>query len=230
MEQTLSNRIAVFRNGHVRIEQQLDNERKTIARLNTRIERLRDESAQLVKAVTLIDRCIEVISQNGIGKIESIVSAGMHKVFQDKTLGLVIEKKETARGYSYRILIRHGDTVGNPMDSFGGGVQNVVAFLLRVILIKRFKLAKFLAVDETFSNVSVDYINYVSNVSAMLKTLTEDHGYIILAITQVSELTEAAKYVYEVVPSKPPTLLLQDTRTSEEEGDTGDEAHQVEVP
>lgn len=77
---------------------------------------------------------------------------------KDKTLGLVVEKKEGARGYSYRLLIKHGDTVGNPMDSFGGGVQNVTAFLLRVILIKRFKLAKLLVVDESFNNVSVDYI------------------------------------------------------------------------
>ncbi len=227
MEQVLSNRIAVFRNGRSRIDQQLDNERQAITRFTNKIERLRDESAQLVKAVTLIDRCIEVISANGIGKIESIVSAGMHKVFQDNTLGLVIEKKETARGYSYRLLIRHGDTIGNPMDSFGGGVQNVVAFLLRVILIKRFKLAKLLAVDEVFSNVSVDYINYIANVSAMLKTLAEDHGYTILAVTQVAELTEAAKYVYEVVPSKPPTLRLQPS-ISEEEMEAG-EANQVEI-
>jgi DNA repair exonuclease SbcCD ATPase subunit len=218
MEQALSNRIAVFRNGRSRIEQQLENERLTITRLTNKIERIKDESAQLVKAVALIDRCIEVISANGIGKIESIVSGGLHQVFKDKTLGLVVEKKETARGYSYRLLIRHGDTVGNPMESFGGGVQNVAAFLLRVILIKRFKLAKLLVVDESFNNVSVDYIDYITNVSAMLKTLAETHGYTILAVTHQPKLAEAAKNIYEVTPSKPPVLRKRDYVSISEEG------------
>lgn len=228
MEQTLSNRIAVFRNGRTRVEQQLENERLTVIRLTSKIDRLKDEATQLVKAVALIDRCIETISANGIGKIESVVSAGLHRVFDDKTLALVVEKRETARGYSYRLLIKHGDTVGNPMESFGGGIQNVVAFLLRIIFIKRFKLAKLLAVDESFANVSVDYINYVSNVSAMLKTLTKDHGFTILAVTQVAELTEAAEHVYEVVPTKPPTLREQ--RGMLEGAEENDETDKVEIP
>jgi hypothetical protein len=228
MEQTLSSRIAVFRNGRSRIEQQLENERMTIVRLTSKIDRLKEESVQLVKAVALIDKCIEIVSANGIGKIESVVSAGLHRVFDDKTLALVVEKKETARGYSYRLLIKHGDTVGNVMDSFGGAVQNVVAFLLRVIFIKRFKLAKLLAVDETFASVSVDYINYLSKVSAMLKTLTEDHGYTILAVTQVAELSEAASHVYEVVPTLPPTLREQDSISLEGVGKS-DETDKAEI-
>jgi ABC-type lipoprotein export system ATPase subunit len=131
---------------------------------------------------------------------------------------LVVEKKETARGYSYRLLIRHGDTIGNPMDSFGGGVQNVAAFLLRVILIKRFKLAKLLVVDESFNNVSVDYIDYITNVSSMLKTLAEDHGFTILAITHQPKLAEAANCIYEVTPSKPPVLRKRDYASISEEG------------
>lgn len=228
MEQTLSNRIAVFRSGRTRIEQQLENERLTITRMTNKIDRLKDEVAQLTKAVALIDKCIEVISANGIGKIESVVSAGLHRVFDDKGLALVVEKKETARGYSYRLLIQHNDTVGNPMESFGGGVQNVVAFLLRIIFIKRFKLAKLLAVDESFANVSVDYINYVSNVSAMLKTLAKDHGYTILAVTQVAELAAAADHVYEVVPTKPPTLREQSSISLEGIGES-DETDKTEI-
>ena len=207
MEQALSNRIAVFRNNCSRIDLQLESEKLSITRLETKIAKLREESARLVKAVALIDRCIEIISANGIGKIESIVSAGMHQVFQDKDIGLVVEKKETARGYSYRLLVKQGDTIGNPMTSFGGGVQNVIAFLLRVILIKRFKLAKLLVVDESFNNISAEYI---PKVSEMLQTLANDHKFTILAITHQPALAEAANNMYEVVPSKPPTLRKLD--------------------
>jgi DNA repair exonuclease SbcCD ATPase subunit len=226
MEATLSNRIAVFRSGCSRIEQQLDSERKTIVRFNGRIERIKEESEDLVKAVALLDKCIELVSANGIGKIESIVSGGLHSVFQDKTLGLVVEKKETARGYSYRILIRHGDTIGSPMESFGGGVQNVAAFLLRVILIKRFKLPKLLVVDESFNNISAEFI---PNVSATLQTLAKDHGYTILAITHQPKLAENADHIYEVVPGKiSPTLRILEYDSISEEGELG-EANKAEV-
>jgi len=227
MEQVLSSRIAVFRNGRQRIDQQLENEKQTIVRLTGKIERLKEESAQLIKAVALIDRCIEIISANGIGKIESIVSAGMHQVFQDKTIGLVVEKKETSRGYSYRLLVKHGDTIGNPMASFGGGVQNVVAFLLRVILIKRFKLAKLLVADESFNNISADYI---PKVSEMLQTLANDHGFTILAVTHQAKLAEAAKNIYEVVPGKVPTLRKRDYVSITQEGVTEDAANQAQEP
>ena len=225
MEQILSNRIAVFQNNHVRMEQQLENERNLIARHNSRIDSIKGEVENLLKAQGLIDRCIEVISANGIGKIESIVSAGLQKVFQDKSLGLVIEKKETARGYSYRILIRHGDTIGNPMDSFGGGIQNVAAFLLRVILIKRFKTAKMLAVDESFNNISAEF---VPNVSAMLKTLAEDHGYTILAVTHQPQLASSANHIYGVTPGKPPLLRERLCDILNEEG-VLNESDKIEV-
>ena len=230
MDQVLSSRLAVFRNNCARMEQQLDNERQTVVRLTNKIAKIKEDSVLLVKAVTLIDKCIEVISANGVGKIESIVSAGMHKVFGDTTLGLVVEKNETARGYSYRILIRHGDTIGNAMDSFGGGIQNVAAFLLRVILVKRFKLAKFLALDENFSNVSAEFR---PKVSMMLKTLVDDHGYTILAVTHDPTLATAATNIYKVEPPprkgdrKCPTLRKLD-RDSEELHEI--QANQAEVP
>jgi len=138
MEQALFNRITLLRAGVTRIEQRLDYEQQSVIRLEAKIKQLEADKVQLLKAVALIDRTIQVISANGVGKIESIVSDGLRRVFNDPTLGFIVEKIEGKRGYSYRLLVRHGDTIGNPMNSFGGGVQNIVAFLLRVIMIKRF--------------------------------------------------------------------------------------------
>jgi DNA repair exonuclease SbcCD ATPase subunit len=186
------------------IAQRLEYETTTITRLTSRIKQLEEEKAHLVKAVGTIDRCVQIVSANGIGKIEGIVSDGLHRVFGNDQLGLFIEKKETARGNTYRLLIRKGETVGNPMDSFGGGVQNVVAFLLRVILIKRFKLAPFIALDEQFSNVSSEY---QPKISEMLKVLSK-MGFTIFAISHQPTITSAADTIYEVVVDEgfPPAL------------------------
>ena len=204
MDQALVSRLGKVHATVSSIAQRLEYETATITRLTSRIKQLEEEKAHLVKAVGTIDRCVQIVSANGIGKIEGIVSDGLHRVFGNDQLGLYIEKKETARGNTYRLLVRKGETTGNPMDSFGGGVQNVVAFLLRVILIKRFKLAPFIALDEQFSNVSSEY---QPKISEMLKVLSK-MGFTIFAISHQPTITSAADTIYEVVVDEgfPPTL------------------------
>lgn len=204
MDQALVSRLGRVHVAVSSIDQRLQYESATISRLTSRIKQLEEEKAQLVKAVGTIDRCVQIVSANGIGKIEGIVSDGLRRVFGNDQLGLAIEKKETARGNTYRLLIRKGEVVGNPMDSFGGGVQNVVAFLLRVILIKRFKLAPFIALDEQFSNVSSEY---QPKVSEMLKVLSK-MGFTIFAVSHQPTITAAADRIYEVVVDEgfPPAL------------------------
>jgi DNA repair exonuclease SbcCD ATPase subunit len=208
MDQALVSRLGKVHTMASTIDQRLQYETATITRLSTRIKQLEDEKAQLIKAVGTLDRCIQIVSANGIGKIESIVTDGLQRVFGRTDLGLVIEKRETARGNTYRLLVQKGETVGNPMDSFGGGVQNVVGFLLRIILIKRFKLAPFIALDEQFSNVSSEY---QPQVSRMLKTLA-GLGFTIFAISHQPTITAAADIIYEVATEEghPPLLRKVD--------------------
>lgn len=194
MDQALVSRLGKVHAVVSSIDQRLQYETATLTRLATRIKQLEEEKATLVKAVGTLDRCVQLVSANGIGKIEGIVSDGLHKVFRNNQYGLVIEKKETARGNSYRLLVQKGETTGNPMDSFGGGVQNVVGFLLRVILIKRFKLAPFLVLDEQFSNVSPEY---QLRIAKLLKTLA-GLGFTILAVSHQPLITKGADHVYNV--------------------------------
>jgi DNA repair ATPase RecN len=186
-------RIQSFRNAVSLTQEQVKYEAVHIVRLKTKISLLEEEKKQLVKAVGVIDRAITIISANGIGKIESIVSGGLQLIWPE--LSFVIEKKEGVRGNSYRLLGRKGNITGPLMDTFGGGIVNVVAFLLRVIMLKRFKLYKFLAVDESFNNVSAEYLPAVSE---MLQTLCSKHSWTILAITHQPILATAANNVYVV--------------------------------
>lgn len=207
MDAALASRIGSVRSTVERLNQQLDYESSTIVRLGGRIKQLEDEKVQLVKAVGLIDRCIQIISANGIGKIESIVSDGLRRVFSDPTLTLVVEKKSQARGNVYRLLVKQGDCEPyDPMNSFGGGVSNVVSLLLRLIMIKRFKLSRAIFLDEQFSNVSTGYL---PNISQMLRTLTDNFGFTILCISHQPILTASADHVYEVVSSDATPALVE---------------------
>ncbi len=216
MTQELTQRIIDFRSFHFRLKQRVDYEQSTIVRLKDKISLIESEVSDLRRALGVIDRCIEAVSANGIGKIESIVTAGLQQVFKDEEpVSFVVEKKEHANGAQYRLLCRQGATIGNPMVSFGGGIQNVCAFLLRLIMCKRFKLSKTLILDESFNNIN-GAANQ-SRVSQMLQTLANDFGFTILAITGQKRLAEAATRIYKATPG--PTLTLKTYEGITEEAD-----------
>ena len=177
--------------------------------LASRMAAIEKEKTLLVRAVGTIDRAIQIISANGIGKIEGIVTGGMRLAFNDPTLGFAITKKEGKRGNTYEIEGIRGDVRGPFLETFGGGIWNVVGFLLRVIMIRRFNLAKVLIVDESFNNVAAVYQPMLSR---LLRDLTRNHGYVIFAVTHQPILAAAADRIYQVVPhlGEPPTLKLLD--------------------
>jgi len=194
MEDRLKDDIVRF-SGYVgRLDSYIKSEKKNRDGLKAKLVTISESKERHLKSLVVIDKTIQIISSRGIGKIQSIVSGGLKLVF-GKQVGFQIEKKEGAKGSSYRFLIKYGDVVGSPTDTFGGGIVNVTSFLLRIIMIKRFKLAKFLAVDESFNNVSKEYL---PKVSELLQSLSRDHGFNILAITHQNELASSADRVYQV--------------------------------
>lgn len=172
-----------------------------------KLQEIERSKALHVKALGVMDKAIQVVSANGIGKIESVVSDGLKLIF-DTDYKLIIERKEGARGESYRILVEKDGFMAPPIGTVGGGLVNVISFLLRVIMIQRFKLAKLVVLDESMNNVSGEFL---PKVSEMFKTLCDDHGYCVLAITQQSALAFAADKTY-VVETGP---LLRELRQEE---------------
>jgi len=172
---------------------------------------------QLLKAQQVLDQTILKVSESGINKIESLVTHGLSLTFPDKLLRFRVDRKATAKGNSYQFVLEEQhkdlkDPVDGPiMDTFGGGVVNVVQFLLRVIMIQRFGLAKFMVLDECFNNVSSQY---VPAVSSLLRRLCDDRGFNIFLITQNHNLAAASDRVYEVSPG-PSMRLWEDDELDE---------------
>lgn len=206
----LTQELTALRTRLDRVRQRLEFERQATRRIDTRLSEIESEKGDLVKAVALIDKTIEVVSANGIGRIESTVTNGLRLVFNDPTLSMKVVKNEGKRGNSYEIVGRQqkGDQLieGPFLETFGGGVANVASFLFRILMLKRFKLAKVLILDETFNNVSAQYLPMVSK---LLRSLAHDGGYTIFAVTHQPILALAADRIYRAVPGiegEPPSL------------------------
>ena len=174
-----------------------------LAQKQARMAELADKKAFLTKCLTVLDTLIQTVAAKGVGRVEQAVSSGLQLVF-GPDLSCVIERKDGARGTTYRIQIKNstpdGDVIDDPMEAFGGGVVNVTAFLLRVLLLQRFKLQKLLVLDESTNNLSR---HYLPAFSSLLRSLADDYGFTILAVTHQPELAQNATKVYEVASSGP---------------------------
>ena len=170
---------------------QLSTARKSMLDLETK-------KAHLLKCSAVLDKLTQAVASKGVGRVEQVVTQGLQVVF-GPNVACLLEKKEGARGTTYAIRLKvttkDGEVIGDPMDSFGGGPVNIMSFLLRVLMIHRFKLARLLVLDESFNNVSREYLGAVSS---LLKTLVDDHGYSILAVTHQPELAANADMAYRV--------------------------------
>lgn len=201
----LTTELTALRTRLARVHQRLEYENQQATRIETRLTEIETEKTALVKAVALIDKTIEVVSANGVGRIETTVTNGLRLVFADPTLALKVVKNEGKRGNSYELIGKQGDVEGPFLETFGGGIANVASFLLRVLMLKRFKLAKLLVLDESFNNVSV---NNLPRVSKLLKVMVDEGGYTIIAVTHQPILALAADNIYRATPNPdgPPTL------------------------
>lgn len=188
--------------------------KQDVKRLRLRIASLEDQKVLAVKAQGVLDRVCQTVASKGIGRIERVTTKGLRTVF-GPNISLVIEGTEGVKGTTYKLQIKDGDVLGDPMETFGGGVVNVTSLLLRVILIKKFGLAKFIALDESMNNVSKEY---TPRVSELLRVLAKDHNYKILAITHQPILAEAADKIYRVSKVKgQSTMVLVDRETLEKD-------------
>lgn len=103
------------------------------------------------------------------------------------------------------------------LEADGGGLVNVTAFLLRVLLLlsARPPLRRLLVLDESLNNVSEEN---VPAVVALLRRIVEDGGFQIILISHRESLAEAADVSYRFVFSDGRTKIESQARSGVAEG------------
>lgn len=159
------------------------------------VDRLDSEIATLEKVSTLFKHLLDTLLDEKKQEIQHLVTYGLKTVFNDQDLKfhIKIEPKYGTISTSFKTEMV-GVAEGDVLDSFGGGIVNIESFLLRIITLFQTKLSPFLFLDETFSNLSEEY---VENCSLLLKNLCEKLGITIFLITHNELMLSHADKVYK---------------------------------
>ena len=156
----------------------------------------KEQAARLEQVVALLAALQETWRSQFQDAVGRLVSQGLTGVFGEQ-LDMVVEMGVSGDLPVARFAVR--DSRGletDVMEARGGGVVNVASFLLRVLLLlsARPPLARLLVLDESFSNVSEEYLG---NVTALLRRICEEGGFEIILVTHRPALADAADVAYE---------------------------------
>lgn len=164
------------------------------------VTRLELDIATLDKVSSLFKHLLDALLDEKKQEIQHLVTYGLKTVFTDQDLKfhINIEPKYGTISTSFKTEMV-GVAEGDVLESFGGGIVNVESFLLRIITLFQTKLSPFLFLDETFSNLSDEY---VENCSSLLKNLCEKLGLTIFLITHNELMLSNADKVYKASSAK----------------------------
>lgn len=183
--------------------------RSQLAQHRAQAETLTEEAGQLEQVVVLLQAMQEVWKQRFEAAVGQVVSRGLTAVFGEQ-LDLLVELGQSGSQPTARFAVR--DSRGletDVIDARGGGLVNVAAFLLRVLLLlsARPPMARILILDETFVNVSAEY---GPALVELLRRIVDEGGFQILLVSHRDDLTDAADVVYRFHTVEGKTAVRQE--------------------
>lgn len=135
-----------------------------------------------------------------------IISEGLQTIFSDQNISFeaVVSQKRGKVWVDFE-TVQNGIR-GPSLDSFGGGPSSIESLLLRLLVILKKKLAKYLILDESLAAVSEEYVPNTGNfIQKMCKELDVD----ILLITHNRDFLDYCDNAYEASLASDNSLVLE---------------------
>lgn len=179
---------------------------RQVIRDSDRLLTLRKEYMDISTSIEVDKKSIEVVkfisdrmTQSGFSVLQDTVTNGLQAIFTDDSYSFEMETSERGSSKVVRFYIRDSNGGRTPIDSCGGGIQVMVSFILRVYMIVKLKLKRFIVLDEAFTQVSAQY---TEGLMDFLTSLTEDLDFKFLWISHSPQYIASATRVYEMTKGK----------------------------
>jgi DNA repair exonuclease SbcCD ATPase subunit len=158
------------------------------------------ERAEICRQVNLLFEKASVIARKKIkDEIESLVTHGLRSVFEDPTITFVVEFISRRNQIEADFYLEWEDSgkkiTGNILNTFGGGLIDIVSVILRLIVLELSKVSGPLFLDEPGKMVSSQF---VPNFGRFLVELSKTFGRQIILITHNVILSEYASKTFEI--------------------------------
>jgi len=192
-------RLAEFQSTLIQREGQLKMAEEELKQSEVDVEGIRVYRNTVLLSRDILSKIAKMKREETTQKIEKIVSHGLQTVLKDMSTKFKIIEHQTEKNINYKFALEgKGYTSEDIRNEKGGGIQNLVSFMLTVILsiMLDAKQTRFFVFDEKFAQLSR---NYLPAAGALMRELADRMGCQFLLISHQTELEEYADVVYEFV-------------------------------
>lgn len=189
----------------IRTDAELRSVRDALSRLDGKVElaeRFMAESRALTldadvtqKARLMLESYSEEEQAKLLGRVEALVSRGLQVIFGEG-YGFSIEVGESRGQVTTEFRVTVGEAGRDPLESHGGGLVNIVAFVLRLVVVALTPgLSRTVVLDEPFAQLSGGYLEAVGS---FLRELVDATGIQLLLVSHEPEIAAVADVAWRM--------------------------------
>lgn len=150
-------------------------------------------------AISYMKEIVEALSRSHIDHLQDLLNSAVRTIFYDKNYRIEFEISEYRNSNCLSIYLietlADGSEIKTDIKDNGFGVKTIIGFILQIYFILYYKLNPILFIDEGFSSLSTQYIPYLRS---LLKSLTEEYGFIFVLIAHDERFIDIADYKWDV--------------------------------
>lgn len=158
---------------------------------------------QYEKAVELMKKIIEGMSQSQINHLESLINSALETIFFDRKYFVELVVTELRNTNNLQIILNEvndeGQLVKTKLEDNGYGVKSIIGMIMQVYFILYYKQYPILFMDEAFTNLSKQYLPYLKS---LINDLATTYGFIFVLVTHDRDLMELSDRTYLVEKGK----------------------------
>ena len=169
--------------------------------LQAQIDSKAKELTACEQAWETLRNVLRVYSDESIRMLQDMINHGVRSIFSDRDYSVEIEVTENKNRSVRLYLIEeiNGRKIRSRIPrGMGGGIEVVIAFIFQVYLIRTYNLRPFMVMDESFTQISSQYLD---EFIAFMRYLT-DLGFTFLWISHDQRVWPYMDRIYNVSMGK----------------------------
>lgn len=179
--------------------------------LSTLAQTIKNQSAEYEAhqmASAFLKELIRVVSTENIEKVERLVNSAICQIFPESQLAFRITTsiKRNLTEYDFQLCRGHNKEKAGGLDSNGGGVWSLIAFILQMTFLVLSKRYPLLFLDESIVAISEKHSTLASQ---LIRDLAEEFNTTIVLITHQSLFIEGADSVFTLTRGKDRTVITK---------------------
>lgn len=155
------------------------------------------------KAVDLMKKIIEGMSQSQINHLEELINSALETIFFDRKYFVELQVTELRNTNNLQIILNEitedGQLLKTDLDANGYGVKSIIGWVLQIYFILYYHQYPIMFMDEAMTQLSKQYLPYFKS---LINDLAEKYGFIFVLVTHDRDIMDLSDRTYFVEKGK----------------------------